>query len=645
MSKKDYSADSIKSVDGIEHIRMYPGMYLKDSGELCIQQTVKEIVTNSTDEFLQGYGNVIEVELSKDNVISIKDHARGIPTGVNKTTGLTGVEMCVGDTQSGGKYDKDSYKISGGLFGIGAAASNAVSEKFEVWVKRDGKIHYCKYEHGRKVHPKKPGELEIVGKCNIDDTGTEIKYSPDPTILETTNFSVSSIMHYLKHLSYLIRGLTFKFIDSRDPDNVKVESYSTDNGLVDYINDTIKDGRKSILTKPIYFKGKFENDDEYEVAFTYVDNYASDVLLYVNKNAVSNGGTAITGFKTGLTKSINDISKLLGIMKDKEKPLRSQDTEEGLVAIVSVLMKSPQLEGQTKNKLNNSNMVGLVSSASTEFLSGYFENNPLVIGRISEKCLLGRRAREAAQRARALIVEKSVSKFSGPSKLKDCKSRDARLNELMIVEGDSASSGLSYGRDVNTQAYLPLRGKVLNVEKVLGMDEALKNNEIRDITNVIGCGYGNDFDITKLRYHKIIIMTDADPDGLHIACLLMTFFYRFLKPLVEGGHIFICVPPLFRVKWGRDKEEFFNTVDELEEWKAINIVSGKIKDFTISRFKGLGEMKPEELGERCVDPSNRTLIQVTLNEAQLADEVIRKLMGSETVGDRKKFFQSKGEII
>ena len=647
----EYSTSSIETKTGIEHIRARPAMYLGTTGAPGLLHTVKEIVTNSVDEAMNGFGNKIEVILYAANRIGVRDYGRGIPTQI--VNGITGVELCIGTTNSGGKYDNDNYATSGGTYGVGASVVNAVSSNMEVTVRRaDGKTYFARYEEGIKVFPLERGILHIDPKGNkTKDTGSEVIYTPDSKIMEITTFDVEAIDDYLHQLSYVTPGLTLQ-LDNRvgkDPGKLgTITTYHSKNGLVDYIKRITSGLKNELLIKnPISFSGKLNNNDSYSVVFTYCNDYDSRVMLFVNKNLIPDGGTAVTGFRVGLAKAINDVGIEMGVLKPKDKTIVVKDVDDGLVAIISVDMASPQLEGQTKSKLGNTEMTSLMSTTSFTEIHRVLEASPNVLNNILGKILSGRRLREATSRLRAIEISNNKSKGNVfPSKLKQCISKDSSITELFIVEGESAAGNLVNCRNVNTQAYLGMKGKGLNVLKS-SKENILQNDGVVDLFASLGTGFGDTFDISKLLYNKIIILSDADPDGQHITTLLLLQIFKLAKPLLTGGFVYLGIPPLYRVVIGKNPAEYYETVEEHKARIDWLLDKGKVqgKDFVSTRFKGLGEMNASDLGSTCINPAKRVLKQVLLDNPIFSEEVIIKLMSSKTSDDRKSFFSSGGNTI
>jgi len=626
-NKNIYDASQIEVLEGLEAVRRRPGMYIGNTGVRGLHQLVFELVDNSVDEALAGFCDEIRVTLHRDGRVTVEDNGRGIPVDIHEKTGLPGVEVALTMLHAGGKFGGNGYKVSGGLHGVGLSVVNALSVELKVKVKREGKIFEQLYRRGQKVT-----ELKATGKA--EGTGTIITFRPDPEIFETVEFDPDIISRRLEELAFLNRGLKIIF-----QDEIRGQSriYQHEGGLVDFVRYLNKN--KNVLhPDPIYFSATRE-DVQVEVALQYNDGYNELILSYANNIRTTEGGSHEIGFKSALTRIINDYGRRFNILKEGELSLSGDDVREGLAAVVSVKVREPQFEGQTKTKLGNTEVRGIVEAVVGEYLSAFLEENPAIARRILDKALTAARAREAARKARELTRRKSALEVIAlPGKLADCTSRDPEVTELFLVEGDSAGGSAKQGRDRRFQAILPLRGKILNVEKAR-MDKILNNDEIRAIITALGTGIGDDFNIEKLRYHKTILMADADVDGSHIRTLLLTFFYRYMRPLIEKGYIYIAQPPLYRVSRGKETHYLYSD-QALEEFLA----SRDGERWEVQRYKGLGEMNPEQLWETTMNPATRTLLKVTLEDAVAADEIFNILMG-DRVEPRREFIQKHAHEV
>ncbi|MCX5780718.1 MAG: DNA topoisomerase (ATP-hydrolyzing) subunit B [Firmicutes bacterium] len=621
-----YNAADIQVLEGLEAVRLRPGMYIGSTGPKGLHHLVYEIVDNSIDEAVGGYCDWIDVRIKADNSITVSDNGRGIPVDIHPQMGIPAIEVIMTTLHSGGKFGGSGYNISGGLHGVGLSVVNALSARLEVTVYRDRQTYKQDYERGKPVSA-------LVNLGATKRQGTTIHFYPDPDIFEETVFERDIIIQRLRELSYLNKGLRILFQDERGEETFAKEFNST--GLQDFV--TYINKSKEVVTEPIYFEVK-KNEVVVEVAIQYNDGYAENIYSYANNIRTQEGGTHETGFKNALTRVINDYAKKNNFLKENETNLAGEDIREGVAAVISVLVKDPQFEGQTKTKLGNTYIRGVVDGAVYESVDDYLNEHPAAAKKLLEKAISARRAREAARKARELTRRKSVLESSSlPGKLADCSNRDPAQSELFIVEGDSAGGSAKQGRDRTYQAIMPIRGKILNVEKAR-LDRVLSSEEIRNLITAMGTGIGEDFDIKKARYHKLFIMTDADVDGAHIRILLLTFFYRYMKQLIEHGYIYIAMPPLFGLKRGKDVHYFFN------EPEMNAFVERSEKKWSVQRYKGLGEMDPEQLWSTTMNADNRTIMQVTIDDAILADEVFANLMGDD-VEPRKEFIHENARYV
>ncbi|MER2007904.1 MAG: DNA topoisomerase (ATP-hydrolyzing) subunit B [Psychrobacillus sp.] len=635
MEEKDlqpsYDADQIQVLEGLEAVRKRPGMYIGTTSSKGLHHLVWEIVDNSIDEALAGYCDHIIVTIEKDNWIRVEDNGRGIPVDNQEKMGKPAVEVIMTVLHAGGKFGGGGYKVSGGLHGVGASVVNALSEYTEVYVKRDGKIHTIKFERGAVASP-----LEVTGEAL--ETGTTTRFKADSQIFtETTVYEYDILAHRVRELAYLNRGLTITIADEREGQEKSVK-YLYEGGIKSYVEDLNK-SKEPITEEAIFVEGE-KDGISIEIAMQYNAGYSSNILSFANNINTYEGGTHESGFKTALTRVINDYARKNGLLKDSETNLSGDDVREGLTAIVSVKHPDPQFEGQTKTKLGNSEVSTITNSLFAEGFDRFLLENPQIARKIVDKGLMAARARVAAKKARELTRRKSALEVSSlPGKLADCSSRIPADSELYIVEGDSAGGSAKSGRDRHYQAILPLRGKILNVEKAR-LDRILGNAEIRTMITALGTGIGEEFILEKARYHKIIIMTDADVDGAHIRTLLLTFFFRFMRPLIEAGYVYAAQPPLYQVKQGKHVEYCYND----EQLKEILDRLPKTSKPNIQRYKGLGEMDATQLWETTMDPENRTLLQVNLDNAMEADEVFTQLMGEE-VEPRRQFIEDNAVYV
>ena len=624
----DYGAEQIQILEGLEAVRMRPGMYIGSTSERGLHHLVYEVVDNSIDEALAGYCDHIDVTIHKDNSITVVDNGRGIPVDMHES-GKPAVEVVLTVLHAGGKFGGDGYKVSGGLHGVGVSVVNALSTSMEVQVKRDGKIYEIAFERGVTTKP-----LTVVGTTT--ETGTRVHFVPDPEIFSVTTYSYETLRHRLRELSFLNHGITIGLHDER-VEPVRSEQFHFDGGISSFVEHLNR--KKEVLNpEPIYFNGVKDNT-VVEIAMQYNDSYQENIYSFVNNINTEEGGTHLAGFKLALTRAANDFARKQGILKDKDSNLSGDDVREGLTCVISLKIREPQFEGQTKTKLGNSEVRGIVDSIVTEGLSEYFDENPAITKRIIDKAIMAARAREAARKARELTRRKNALEVSSlPGKLADCSVKDPEQAEIYLVEGDSAGGSAKQGRDRRFQAILPLRGKILNVEKAR-LDKIFANAEIRTMITAFGTGISEDFDLSKRRYGKIIIMTDADVDGAHIRTLLLTFLYRYMKPLIEHGHVYIAQPPLYQIRKGK-KHWYTYSDDELA--KKLDEVGRD--GVTVQRYKGLGEMNPEQLWETTMDPEGRTMLRVEMEDAEEADELFTILMGDK-VEPRRQFIEENAKLV
>jgi len=622
-----YNASDIQVLEGLEAVRKRPSMYIGSTGPKGLHHLVFELIDNSIDEAVAGYCDKIELFIHPNNGITVKDNGRGIPVDIHPLMGIPAIEVILTTLHSGGKFGGSGYTISGGLHGVGLSVVNALSSPMVVGIKRDGKIYSQQYMRGKPTSP-----LEVIGES--EETGTSIYFEPDAEVFEETTFERDILVQRIRELSFLNKGLQIEVTDERDPEGY--QRIFKSNGLHDFVA-YINKNKEPIHEKEIYFDIKKE-DVVVEIAIQYNSGYNENIYSFANNIRTQEGGTHEVGFKNALTRVVNDYAKKSNLLKENDTNLAGEDIREGIVAIISVLVREPQFEGQTKTKLGNTYVRGVVDSVVYEKLDDFLDENPADAKKIIEKAISARRAREAAKKARELTRRKSaLESTSLPGKLADCSSKDPAVSELFIVEGDSAGGSAKQGRDRNTQAILPLRGKILNVEKAR-LDRILASEEIRNLITAIGTGIGEDFDISKARYHKLFIMTDADVDGSHIRILLLTFFYRFMRELIEHGYVYIAQPPLYGVKRGNEIQYFYND-NELDKF-----MSQTDKKWSIQRYKGLGEMDAEQLWHTTMDEDNRVILQVTIEDAIQADEVFSDLMG-DNVEPRKEFIQTNAKYV
>jgi DNA gyrase subunit B len=620
MSK--YGASDITVLEGLDAVRKRPGMYIGSTSERGLHHLVYEVVDNSVDEALAGHCDLIEVKILQGDSIEVTDNGRGIPVAIHPKHNRSALDLVMTVLHAGGKFEKNGYKVSGGLHGVGVSVVNALSSELFVEVKRDGYVYNQNYKLGVPQ-----GEVKEIGPSS--ETGTKIRFKPEASIFETTVFDFKILAKRCRELAYLNKGLRIKVSDLRTIES-KTEDFFFEGGILDFVKDISKN-QQLIIEKPIYMSGS--NDEaSIEISMTYSDSQKETIFSFVNNINTHEGGTHVSGFKSSLTRVFNDIAKELNIFKNQDG-FSGSDVREGLISIISIKIPEPQFEGQTKTKLGNSKIAGVVSGIVLEKLKEHFFDYPKDAKLLLERMQLSKRAREAAKKAREMVLRKSPLEVSTlPGKLSDCSSKDPKESEIFLVEGVSAGGTAKGGRDRRTQAILPLRGKVLNVEKS-GLSKALSNEEIRSMVTAFGAGIGDEFDISKLRYYKIIIMTDADVDGAHIRTLILTFFYRYMKDLIDNGHVFIAQPPLYGIKQGKKLKYCF---DEKSLHEGIKDLAEK--SYEIQRYKGLGEMNAEQLSETTMEKSNRQLLKITVDDAIEADNLFSMLMGDE-VQERRKFIE------
>jgi DNA gyrase subunit B len=644
-SKGEYTANNINVLKGLEAVRKRPAMYIGDVSSRGLHHLVNEVVDNSIDEAMAGYADLIEVTIHKDETITVEDNGRGIPVDIHPEEKKSALEVVMTVLHAGGKFDKSSYKVSGGLHGVGVSVVNALSEWLKVEVKRKGIIYFQEYKRGIPVKP-----VREIGKCKKDETGTKTVFKPDSEIFKVTTFKFDTIAERMRELAYLNKNITIKIKDERN--GGEEASYHFKGGLTEFVH--YLDENRQPLHKTVYVEGEKDNTP-IEVAFQYSDSYMENIFSYVNNINTHEGGTHLVGFKTALTRTLNNYAYKNNLIKDSKITLTGDDFREGLTAVISVKVAEPQFEGQTKTKLGNSETKSAVETLVGEKLAEFLEENPSVGKRIIEKCLRAAEAREAARKARDLARRKNaLDNMNLPGKLADCSITDPELCEIYIVEGDSAGGSAKQGRDRRFQAILPLKGKILNVEKAK-INKILENDEIKAMISAIGAGFGADFDPVKARYGKIILMTDADVDGSHIRTLLLTFLYRHMKDLITTGRVYIAQPPLYKIKKGKEEFYAYDDNERKEILKRLK-VNGKaekpeamevqeeenIKGISTSRYKGLGEMNPEQLWNTTMNPETRTVLQVTLESAANADKIFETLMG-DAVEPRREFIEKNAK--
>ena len=627
----EYNAEQIQVLDGLEHVRKRPGMYIGSVSIRGLHHLVYEIVDNCVDEALAGYCTHIKIEIEPGNIICVEDDGRGIPVDIHAKTKISAAETVYTQLNAGGKFGGDSgYKVSGGLHGVGAPVVNALSTWAEVTIQRDGGIFQMKFERGKTTQP-----LTRIG--DSDKTGTKVRFLADDTIFETLEYDYETLESRFREMAFLTKGLSISVEDKRG-EEVKKADFCFEGGLNSFV-EFLNKNKEKINQQPIYIE-KDDGEVPVEIAFQYTTAYSENIYSFVNNINTVEGGTHLEGFKRALTKTFNDYAKSHNILKEKDGNLQGEDIREGITAVISVKVREPQFEGQTKTKLGNSNVTGIVQSLVNEALSNFLEENPNIAKAILEKCVSASRAREAARKARELVRRKNALESTTlPGKLADCSSKVPEECEVYIVEGDSAGGSAKQGRDRKFQAILPLWGKMLNVEKSRA-DKIYNNDKLQPVILAVGAGIGNDFDITKIRYGKVIIMADADVDGAHIRTLLLTFFFRYMRPLIENGNVYLAQPPLYKLSKRGMKDIYCYTDDELTE--NLNAIGRE--GVNIQRYKGLGEMNPEQLWDTTMNPETRILIQVKMEDAMKADEIFTVLMGDE-IGPRREFIEANAKYV
>lgn len=629
-NNRKYDENQIQVLEGLEAVRKRPGMYIGSTSSRGLHHLVYEIVDNSIDEALAGYCKKIEVNINKDNSITVTDDGRGMPVGIHPKMGKSTVEVIMTILHAGGKFGGGGYKVSGGLHGVGASVVNALSEECRVTVKREGAIWQQEYSKGKVLT-----DVEKIGESS--ESGTQVYFKPDAEIFDEVIFDFEILAQRLRELAFLNKGIYIKLVDLRE-ENEKEEAFHYEGGIKSFVS-YLNRNKVALHEEPIYIEG-IKDNVSVEVALQYNDGYTENIFSFANNIDTVEGGTHLVGFKTALTRAFNDYAKKFGHIKENDKNFTGDDIREGLTAVVSVKIEEPQFEGQTKTKLGNSEVRGIVDSIVGECISTFLEENPSVGKMIVDKALMAARARDAARKARELTRKSVLERSTLPGKLADCSSKDPKECEIYIVEGDSAGGSAKQGRNRKFQAILPLRGKILNVEKQR-LDRILNADTIRSMVTAFGAGIGNDFDIEKIRYDRIIIMTDADVDGAHIRTLLLTFFYRYMRPLIDEGHVYIAQPPLYKISKGK-KEHYAYSDAELEQ--VLIDFGGKDNSTDIQRYKGLGEMNASQLWDTTMDPEQRILLRVNVEDAMQADEIFTILMG-EKVEPRKEFIQQNAKNV
>ncbi len=631
-ASREYTADGIQVLKGLEAVRKRPAMYIGDTGTRGLHHLVYEVVDNAIDEALAGYCDHIEVTILPGDAVRVVDNGRGIPVDMHATEGKPALEVVMTSLHAGGKFDRGTYKVSGGLHGVGVSCVNALSERLRVEVRRDGKIHVQEYVRGAPTCP-----VHVEGTYDGDGTGTTVEFKPDPEIFPDRVYHYDTLKSRLRELAFLNRGLTIVLEDARDG-QPKRDVFRYEGGIVEFVK-WLNENKNVLCGEPVHFEGE-KDGVQIEIALDYNDGYAENLYTFANNINTQEGGTHLSGFRAGLTRTLNTYAQRENLLKKEVKSLSGDDVREGLTAVISVKIPEPQFEGQTKTKLGNTEVKGQVEALVNTYLGQYLDEHPTVARKIIGKCVGAAQAREAARRARDLTRRKSALDSAAlPGKLADCSSTDPEECELYLVEGDSAGGSAKQGRDRRFQAILPLKGKILNVEKAR-LDKILSNDEVRTVITALGTGVGSGiFDISKLRYHRIIIMTDADVDGAHIRTLVLTLFFRYFREIVEHGYVYIAEPPLYRVK--KDRRIAYAYSDEQME-RLVEEMGGK--GVYVQRYKGLGEMNPEQLWETTMDPERRTLTRVTLEDAAAADRVFSVLMGDD-VESRRRFIEQNAHLV
>jgi len=633
--KPEYGASNIQVLKGLEAVRKRPGMYIGSTSARGLHHLVYEVVDNSIDEALAGFADRVDVTIHADDSVTVDDNGRGIPVDVHPTEKMPGVELAMTVLHAGGKFDKDSYKVSGGLHGVGVSVVNALSEKLKVWVKRDGKEHYMDFARGTTTT-----KLKVLGKAGARERGTKVWFKPDDKIFTELRYDYATLAARLRELSFLNKGVTITLTDEREGQQ-KQETFHAKGGLQEMVK-FLNTSRKPLHSEVMYCETERDGIG-IEVALQYNDGYNENVFSFVNNINTHEGGTHLTGFKSALTRTINNYASKGNFLKKADFTLSGDDVREGLTAVLSVMVRSLQFEGQTKTKLGNSEAEGAVKTVVNEWLASYLDEHPRTANIVVEKAVSAARAREAARKARDLTRKKSALDVGNlPGKLADCSLSDPALCELYLVEGDSAGGSAKQGRDRNFQAILPLRGKIINVEKAR-IDKVLSNEEIRTIITAIGTGIKEDFTIDNARYHKVILMTDADVDGAHIRTLLLTFFFRQMPELIEAGYIYIAQPPLFRVAKGKEEYYAYDTGERDDIAARLGNGDGR-GSVNVQRYKGLGEMNPDQLWKTTMDPETRTILRVNMEDAVLADQIFQTLMGDE-VEPRRVFIEQNAKFV
>ena len=632
MSNQAYNADQIQVLEGLEAVRKRPGMYIGSTSARGLHHLVYEIVDNSVDEALAGHCKKISIQIVEGNIVIVEDDGRGMPIDMHPKMGKPAVEVIHTVLHAGGKFGGGGYKVSGGLHGVGASVVNALSEWFKVEVKRNGHVYAIGFERGKTT-----SDLEIVGELeSVEMTGTRTSFKADSLIFESLDYDFTVLESRIRELAFLNKGIEISIADAR-PGKEKMSRFFYEGGIKEFVN--YLNVNRTAIQEDIIYSEQFSEGNTVELAMQYTDGYTENLFTFANNINTQEGGTHLVGFKSALTRVINDYGRRKGFIKEKDENLTGEDVREGLTAIISVKLEEPQFEGQTKTKLGNSEVRGIVESIASEMMQRYLEENPSQAKVIVEKCLRSAKAREAARKARELTRRKGVlDGMTLPGKLADCSERDPKKSEIYLVEGDSAGGSAKLGRDRATQAILPLRGKIMNVEKA-NFSKIFNSAEIRAMITAFGCGIGEDFDITKLRYHKIFIMTDADVDGAHIRTLILTFFFRFMRPLIEHGKVYIALPPLYKVK--KNKNIYYTYSDQ--ELNKLLTEIGR-QGISLQRYKGLGEMNAEQLWTTTMDPSVRTIINVDIEDAVEADLIFSTLMG-EKVEPRRAFIEMNAKYV